>query len=219
MSDLFYDTLFTLGYPVFWVTGSPVVIGGEVTRRDGPFIVAATHSSAYDIPLLMRHTHRRLDFVSSTEVFAFWFARWLYGSMNAFPLDRSRPDPATVRIILDRLARGRVVGMFPEGGFRKGKASVVHSRKIRSGIGRIAQLANVPIVPAVIINSEVYSRFSSWLPLRRTRYGIFYGSPIDAVGESDEIEEKLVDAFVMLHEQLLHAMSLKASRSSSLSNR
>ncbi len=199
MSDLFYKALLTIGYPIFWVTSRPIVIGTEQTRRDGAYIVAATHSSPYDIPLLMLHSRRRLDFVSSREVFAHPFMRWLYGSMNAFPLDRSKPDPLTVRIILDRLHRGRVVAMFPEGGFRKGQDSVVYSRKIRPGIGRIALLANVPIIPAVIVNSGAYSRFLSWLPLMRTRYGIIYGEPITPNGEPEQIESQLVDAFVRMH--------------------
>ena len=35
----------------------------------GAFILAANHASPYDIPLLMRHVPRNIDFVSITEVF------------------------------------------------------------------------------------------------------------------------------------------------------
>ena len=208
MSDAFYDILYTLGYPAFWVSSSPTVLRAELTRRSGPFILAANHQSPYDIPLLMRHCAGRIDFVSIVEVFRNPFVAWLYGSMNAFPLDRSRPDPHTVRIVLDRLKRGRVVGMFPEGRFSRGQDSVVHSRRIRPGIGRIAQLANVPIVPCVLINSQAYSRFWSWLPFRHTRYGIAFGPAIEPSEDVDGVERNLVDQFVALHTELTSAMGL-----------
>ena len=42
----------------------PLVLHPERARRDGAFILAANHTSPYDVPLLMRHTPRRLDFVN-----------------------------------------------------------------------------------------------------------------------------------------------------------
>jgi 1-acyl-sn-glycerol-3-phosphate acyltransferase len=206
MSDPFYRFIRFSGRHVFWLSSRSTVIGVAHTRRPGPFILAATHSSPYDVPLLIRHTPPMLDFVSITEVFKNPLVAWFYGSLNAFPLERSRPDAPAVRVILDRLKRGRVVAMFPEGRICKGPASVVHSRRIRPGIGRIAQLANVPIVPVVIVNSGAYSRFSNWLPLRRVRYGLVYGEPISPDGEPEWIEQRLIEAFVSLHAELVRKM-------------
>ena len=202
MSDAFYRTLLVLGRPAFWTSSRPTVLNAAATARPGAFILAANHTSPYDVPILMLHCRRRIDFVSITEVFCNPFTAWLYGNMNAFPLERSRPDLPAVRTILDRLSRGRVIGMFPEGGFRVGEASVIHSRKIRSGIGRIAVLADVPIIPCIIIGSERYSRFTSWLPLRRTKYAVAFGEMIAPNATAEEIEAKLIDAFVALHTQL-----------------
>jgi 1-acyl-sn-glycerol-3-phosphate acyltransferase len=213
MSDAFYKVIRFLGRPAFWNNSVPTVLGATNMRRDGAFIVAATHSSPYDIPLLMRHVPRPLDFVSITEVFKDPFVAWLYGSMNAFPLERSRPDAPTVRIILDRLKRARVVAMFPEGGFRKGTDSVVYTHKINPGVGRIAQLSGAPVVPCVIVNSGVYSKFHSWLPMNGTRYGIAFGDPIfPARNEPGVIESKLVDALVSLHAELTRRMSTRLDK-------
>src|SRR4051794_40364904 len=178
MSDWFYTAVVTLGTHVFWLSSKPVVIGLEHTRGKGAFIIASTHQSPYDVALLMRHAVRHLDFVSTTEVFANPLLRWFYGSLNAFPLDRSKRDPATVRPILTRLERGRVVALFPEGRLRPGADSVVHTRQIRRGVGGIARMARVPIVPCAIINSVAYSRAASWLPIGRVKYGIAFGPPI-----------------------------------------
>jgi 1-acyl-sn-glycerol-3-phosphate acyltransferase len=202
MSDAFYNVVWTVCAPAFLVSGSPTVIGIEHTRRDGAFILAANHQCAYDVPLLMLHVRRKIDFVSIVEVFRKPLVGWFYGSLNAFPLDRSKPDSPTVRVILDRLTRGRVVGMFPEGRFRTGAASMVHTRQIKPGIARIAQLAGVPIVPCAIIGSPAYSKFKSWLPRKRTRYGLAFGKPIRPEGEPSSIELKLSDAIASLHGEL-----------------
>jgi 1-acyl-sn-glycerol-3-phosphate acyltransferase len=156
--------------------------------------------------LLIAHTPRLLDFVSIVEVFRNPMVGWFYGSLNAFPLDRAGPDSKTVRIILTRLARGRAVAMFPEGGIRAGVESVVHSRRIRPGIGRLAALSGACIVPCVVINSCVYGKPLSWFPFFRTRYGVIYGEPLRPDVLGDEIEGALVEALVALHARLRAAM-------------
>ena len=206
MSDAFYNALWCAGYPAFWTTSRPTVLNADVTRRPGPYLLASTHESPYDVPLLMRHVARNIDFVSITEVFQNPLVAWLYGSMNAFPLDRSRPDAKTIRVILDRLERGRVVGMLPEGRMQRGEKSVIHTRRIRPGIGRLARLAGVPIIPVAIVNSPAYGRATSWLPLRRIRYGVAFGEPIAPGGEPSEIEAHVVDAMVDLHRRLVVKM-------------
>jgi 1-acyl-sn-glycerol-3-phosphate acyltransferase len=201
MSDAFYRFVRFIGSPVFDMTARRTIRGLEHVPRTGPFLLACTHQSYYDVPLLIRNTPRLLDFVSITEVFRNPFVAWFYGSLNAFPLERSRADPATVRTILSRLERGRVVAMFPEGRIRSGADSVVHTGQIKRGIGRIAALANVPIVPCVVENSGAYARLGSWLPLRRVRYGVSFGPPIPP-GEPEQVEAALVEAFRTLHSGL-----------------
>ncbi len=207
MGDAFYRVVRRIGSTAFWVSGAPVIVGQENVPRTGPCLLAATHQSPFDVALLIRHTPRLLDFVSITEVFQNPIVGWFYGSLNAFPLERSRPDSKTVRVILDRLGKSRTVAIFPEGGFRRGSESVVSSRRIRPGTGRIASIAGAPVVPCVLIDSNAYARVSSWLPLRSTRYGVIYGTPIDPALPPEVIESRLVDAFVELHGRLAAWMS------------
>jgi 1-acyl-sn-glycerol-3-phosphate acyltransferase len=212
MSDLFYNLVWTAGWPVFWLTSEPTVIGVHHTARRDGFIVAANHRSPFDVPLLMRHTHRPLDFVSITEVFAVPVVGWFYGHMNAFPLDRSRRDSLTVRIILDRLARGRVVAMFPEGRIRRPGETVFDGAPLRSGVGRLAAMAGVPVVPAVLINTPAYLQWQNWLPINTIRYGIAYGRPLwprkelETAEAGKELESRLVAAMGELNRQLMAAM-------------
>jgi 1-acyl-sn-glycerol-3-phosphate acyltransferase len=155
----------------------------------------------------MRSSPKRLDFVSIAEVFAKPFVGWFFGNMNAFALDRGRRDSATVRIILDRLARGRSVAMFPEGHIRKPEQSVVRGAPFRGGVARIARLAGAPILPVVAWGTPAYSRFTAWLPHRRTRYGINYGEPIFVRDEADEpaAQQALAAAYPRLFAELMEA--------------
>lgn len=206
MSDVFYKVIRAIGRPCFWVCSRPVVVGLEHLPARGPFILAATHQSPYDVALLIRHADRLLDFVSITEVFRNPFVAWFYGGMNAFPLERSRPDAATVRVILNRLEAGRAVAMFPEGRICADEQSVVHTGRIRAGLGRIATLTGAPIVPCVIVNSSAFSRIASWLPLRRTVYGISVGEPMEPTGESADLERVYVETVQRMHADLVAQM-------------
>jgi 1-acyl-sn-glycerol-3-phosphate acyltransferase len=212
LSDAYYQVVHAIGSAIFWGTSRPVVLHRQRARRPGAFILAATHLSPFDVPLLMRHTPRKLDFVSIVEVFRNPFVARFYGSMNAFPLDRSKPDSPTVRIILDRLKAGRAVGIFPEGGIRRLKDSVLSGGRMRPSTARLAQMAGVPVVPAVVVNAQAYTRVSAWLPLKRIRYGVIYGEPIELRADLDKpeaiqaMEADLRAAFVRLHRELLGAM-------------
>jgi len=206
VSDHFYRTVRRVGSTIFALCSRPVVIGLEHVPRVAPFILAATHLSEYDVPLLIRHTPRPLDFVSITEVFRNPLAAWFYGSMNAFPLERSRPDAPTVRIILERLREGRAVAMFPEGSIRSEADSVISTRRIRPGLGRLAGIADVPVVPCVVLNSAAYRRPLSWLPLRRVRYGLIYGPPLVPNENAERLESDYILEIVRLHTLLRDAL-------------
>ncbi len=215
MSDLYYNVVHAIGSAIFCGTSRPTILHRERANRPSAFILASTHLSPFDVPLLMRHSPRKLDFVSIVEVFRHPFVAWFYGSMNAFPLDRSRPDSPTVRIILDRLARGRVVAMFPEGNIRRMEDSVLTGGRMRPGAARLAQMANVPVMPAVVVNADVYKKIGSWLPLRRIRYGVIFGEPILIRTDLEKneaakvLEDELKAAFGQLYRELTEAMATK----------
>ncbi|HEX4797086.1 MAG TPA: lysophospholipid acyltransferase family protein [Humisphaera sp.] len=211
MGDLFYNFIWTLGSPAFMTNGSATLLHRERVKRPGPFILASTHLSVYDVPLLIRHTPRILDFVSIVEAFRHPLAAWFLGTMGAFPLDRAKADSPTVRIILERLARGRVIAMFPEGTIRNERNSLLAGGPMKPGFIRMAKLANVPIIPCVVLGAGQYHHLKSWMPLRRTRYGIAYGEAIEIDRKSEEadqarIEAELRKAYVALFEELKEAM-------------
>lgn len=202
MSDAFYKTVRALGLHVFWLSSRPVVEGLGRVPREGPCLIVCNHTTPYDVPLLIRHTPRPVDFVSITEAFERPLLAWFYASLNAFPLDRRGPDASAVRTILDRLGRGRAVLMFAEGGIRRGERSVVRSGALTPGVGRIARLAGAPVTPAVVVNSVAYGRVWSWLPLRRVRYALAFGAPISPELSAAEIESAVTASMRSLYERV-----------------
>jgi 1-acyl-sn-glycerol-3-phosphate acyltransferase len=206
---LFYWTVVTVCRPPFFVSSRPLHLHVDRLPRDGAFILACSHLSPYDVPALMRSSPRPIDFVSTTEVFANPFVAWLYGHMGTFPLDRGRSDPKTVRIILDRLTRGRCVGMFPEGRIRKESESVINGGRFRPTLIRLAKMANVPIVPVVVWGAERYKHVASWLPLMRTKYGVIYGEPF-FVDDEEKGERQLAQDYQRLFVELRTASQPQA---------
>jgi 1-acyl-sn-glycerol-3-phosphate acyltransferase len=208
VSNWFYNLVWCACWPAFGVSSSPIVLHRERGRRPGAYLLAANHLSPLDVPCIMKETHRQIDFISIVEVFRNPLIGWFYGHMGAFPLDRGRVDTGTTRTILDRLKHGRVVGIFPEGSVQTDETSVLYGGRMKPGVFRIAKLANVPIMPVVIIGTRAYHRLWSWLPVRRVRYGVNFGEPIE-VREGEDLpalEARLREAFRALHEELKGAM-------------
>jgi 1-acyl-sn-glycerol-3-phosphate acyltransferase len=220
MSDAFYKIVRFLGRPAFVLSSSPTVLHADRLRTvSGAMILAPNHLSPYDVPCLMRSTPRLLDFVSIVEIFRNRLAGWFLGSMNAFPLDRSRVDPGTTRKILDRLERGRTVTMFPEGRIRTAATSVLAGAPFNASVTRVARLADVPIVPCVLLGTGAYGRAKAWLPLRRTRYAVNFGQPFHVDRDGDEksqcaqAAERLKQAYDDLYCELRAASGLTVADS------
>lgn len=210
MSSWYYYLVYSLGQPPLWMASSPVILHRERSRRKGAYILACTHFSPFDVALLIKETPRVLDFVSVTEVFRHPLARWFFTNMGAFPLDRWKPDSATVRTIYDRLSKGRVVALFPEGNLRTEETSVLNGGRLKPGVGRIALTAGVPILPCVLIGARAYHNWRNWIRFKRIKYGLIYGEPFTlkdaAEAEPAVFEERLRKVFQELHKELLDAM-------------
>jgi 1-acyl-sn-glycerol-3-phosphate acyltransferase len=217
VSDAFYNFVWGIGIHAFWVSSRPVVLHRDRLKRPGAYILASTHLSVFDVPCLIALSPRKLDWVSIVEVMRKPLVGWFYGSMNAFPLDRSRPDSPTVRVILDRLARGRVVAMFPEGNVRTPQTSVLGGGNFKPGVARIAQLADVPVIPCVIVGTDAYQRPRSWLPIKAVRYGVNFGEPLSIPKDVEKHEatklllDRLRQAYLQLHAELKSAMGTPRS--------
>jgi 1-acyl-sn-glycerol-3-phosphate acyltransferase len=211
MPDAFYRIVRAIGRPVVWSCSRATVLHRErVDRARGPMLIAPNHLSPYDVSCLIASTDQLLDFVSIVEVFRKPLAGWFLGRMNAFPLDRGRADPATVRKIVDRLERGRKVVMFPEGQIRTPARSLLNGGGFNPSVARLARLGAAPIVPCVVLGTGGFGRVSAWLPTKSVRYGVAFGEaiPVEQEADEDEALARLTRAYQNLYTELRSATGL-----------
>jgi 1-acyl-sn-glycerol-3-phosphate acyltransferase len=207
VSDWFYNLTCFVCRPAFTISHNPILLHTDRIPRRGPFILAPNHLSPFDVPCLMAISPRPLDFVSVTELFQNkWIARF-FTHNNAFPLDRNRVDTGTTRTIFERLEKRRAVVLFPEGNIRTPDKSVLKGGPFKPAVTRIARLANVPVMPCVILNTSAYLRLESWLPLRNTRYAINFGPLLhfdaksDPASDSDRLRQTWSALYAELHQR------------------
>ena len=178
MSDVFYKTIRGSCRIAIATSHRPTVLGRDCIPPVGPLLLAPNHVSWFDIPILVYHFPRILDFVALYALFAHPFMCWFYRNMNCIRYDRSGPDAAAVRAVLLRLRRGRIVSIFPEGKLCAYEHSLFTDQPLRPGVARLAMKAQVAVMPVVLEGTDVYRRFDSWVPFFRARYGIAFGEPL-----------------------------------------
>jgi 1-acyl-sn-glycerol-3-phosphate acyltransferase len=146
---------------VFGCVGRIHVIGRQNANRAGGFLLASNHISHFDPFLISLPVRRKIDWMTMAEFFRPPALGFFLRSIDAFSAERDRADLKTIRTAIDRLKSGRIVGIFPEGGIRDGARSLLEGAPLRPGAATLAQIADVPIVPCVILGTDrFYSKTS-----------------------------------------------------------
>jgi 1-acyl-sn-glycerol-3-phosphate acyltransferase len=189
------------------------ILHRERSRKTGAWILASNHISHFDPPLLSFACHRVVNWMAMEELFQPpWFG-WLLQSVRAFPVRRGKPDRQALRVATERLAEKRVVGIFPEGGIRDGTASVLLGGPMRPGIGLVAGLAKVPILPAVILGTDRLYNKRRWLSWGRTNLWIAFGEELTPPGPTAadrlQFENDLSTAWQNLRQEVVEHFGLR----------
>ncbi len=190
------------------------VVRREIANQEGGFLLAGNHISHFDPFIISSVVRRKIDWMAMAEFFPMPLLGFLLRAVDAFPANRDRADRTTIRTAIERLKDGRIVGIFPEGGIRDGKRSILEGAPLRPGASTLAHIAGVPILPCVIVGSDRLYAKKSWLPLRRTPIWIAFGDPIPAFPDLEKsaararIEHELAAAFKTLYAKLRETFSL-----------
>ncbi len=156
--------------------------GAELIPRDGGCIIACNHTRGPDFVLLAYASPRQIYYMAKTEIFAWHpLLTKLLKSVGTFPVERGKADATAIQTALDITRGGHVLGMFPEG--TRSKTGQLSRGK--SGVARIAMTAEVPVVPAVVINAPAV------LPglfkfRRRPLVTVRFGEPIKMDGNAED---------------------------------
>jgi 1-acyl-sn-glycerol-3-phosphate acyltransferase len=192
------------------------VLRPEYANRSGGFLLAANHISHFDPLIISGIVRRKIDWMAMAEFFPYPVIGLFLRAVDAFPADRDRADRATIRTAIKRLHDGRIVGIFPEGGIRDGKNSMLEGALPKSGVAALADMAGVTVLPCVILGSDRLYNKKSWLPLRRTPIWIAFGEPIARLSSEGKlanrqrVESEFAAALKNLSRELQETFSLTA---------
>ena len=190
----------------------PRLTGVANIPRTGPVILASNHLSFIDPVILPLVIRRRIHFLTASNYFAGrgfsgWVLKRFLLATGMLPIDRSggRASEASLATGLGVLARGEVLGIYPEGSrSRDGKL-----HRGRTGIARTILKARAPVVPVAMIGTDAVipvDGSSNWPRIRRI--GITFGMPLDfseyADGTDDGSVLRAITDTVM---QSIHALS------------
>jgi 1-acyl-sn-glycerol-3-phosphate acyltransferase len=162
------------------------VLHRERTLLPGSWMLAANHISHFDPPFLGVACLRKMDWMTSREFYRVpLLGLWMH-AVDTFPVDREKPDRASIRTAVSRLETGRVVGMFPEGGIRDGNRSVLQGAPLRPGLSALVEMSGAPVIPCIILGSDRLYAKQMWLPFRRAQVYINFGDPLRHTGTGKE---------------------------------
>jgi 1-acyl-sn-glycerol-3-phosphate acyltransferase len=181
---------------------------------EGGFILASNHISHFDPPIITPLFPRRIDWIGMSDLFRGRILRGLFRGLNVIPIARNEPDRAALRVAVQRLREGRVVGIFPEGGIRDGAGSIINGAEMKQGLTLLSTLARSPIIPCVILGSDRLYNLRNWLPWRRPQIWIGCGNPIppplEAGPQTKDFARQLFSSeIVKLKERLYEDFKLK----------
>ncbi|MGO4534069.1 lysophospholipid acyltransferase family protein [Leifsonia sp. 2MCAF36] len=159
----------------------PWVVGLENIPGDGPVILASNHLSFIDSVFLPLEVERRVSFLAKSDYFTRrglrgWATKAFMNATGQLPIDRSggKASEASLNTGLRVLARGKVLGIYPEG-TRSPDGKLYRGR---TGVARMILEAGVPVVPVAMVDTAKIMPIGRRLP-KIGRIGIIIGEPLD----------------------------------------
>lgn len=120
----------------------------------GGLILCCNHASSLDPIMMCAYFPRPIYFISKIELFRNKFVKFVLEFFNSFPVNREGVGRNAVGTAVEILKTGNVFGIYPEGT----RSPSGEMGEVRRGVGLIAYLGNVPILPMAIYNSKKVPR-------------------------------------------------------------
>jgi 1-acyl-sn-glycerol-3-phosphate acyltransferase len=166
-----------------WIT--PVQINGmENIPISGGYIGTANHLGRLD-PFLVYYILDRKDIIMlvAEKYRKYALARWLAYLVDAIWVDRFNADMVAMRETLNRLRKGWVLGIAPEG--TRSRTGTLGEG--RSGASYLAAKTGLPILPVAVIGTEDRLVFNKIKHLQRPRITVWVGKTytLPSLGRND----------------------------------
>lgn len=186
----FYRFVRFVGHVFFRLYNRCVITGNEHVPAKSPYLVVANHSSILDGIILGSSLPHPTHIMVKKEAFDNPMTGWFLRKALAFPVDRAKPDPTTIKTALRVLADGHVLGIFPEG--TRNLRGLI--RPFKSGAIKFAIRQKVPILPAFIANNHLLNPNGVMIP-RPVGLKVGFGEPVDVPGllQAGRTEQEIQD--------------------------
>lgn len=156
-----------------WMLTRTEVRGLENLPSQGPALIVSNHLGDADVIVGVAYTPVMVEAVAKAELYDFLFLGWLMDTYGVIWVHRGRPDRKALRVCLEALAEGRMIGIAPEG-----RESV--TGELEPGVGGAAYLAlksDVPVVPVTFTGTQNDRVIDNLRRLRRPVITLTVGSP------------------------------------------
>jgi 1-acyl-sn-glycerol-3-phosphate acyltransferase len=164
----------------------------DPTYEEGPAVIASNHRSFADPPVVSMAFRRPIGYFAKASLWKVPVIGQALRMFHGIPVDRNRPDAATMSAAVNLLKAGFRVLVFPEG-TRTKTGTLGH---LRQGPPLFARRAGVPIVPVYVMGSETAWQQGSPLPSLYGRLRIRVGKPVPIPAGLDG---KRADRFATLY--------------------
>ncbi len=144
--------------------------GQEYIPKQGAVILATSHRSFVDPPMVAGMCPRQIYFMARHDLFTIPIFGGLIRRLHAYPVHRGEFDRHAIKLTFDVLKEGQVVMIFPEG--TRTKDGLL--QPAFPGVGFIVHKAKVPVIPCYLEGS--YETFPSHIKFPKpgkiiVRYG------------------------------------------------
>ncbi|MBI4685977.1 MAG: 1-acyl-sn-glycerol-3-phosphate acyltransferase [Nitrospirae bacterium] len=174
----FFRSLFLISFKLFF---GFEVIGSKKIPETGGVIVVANHVSYLD-PMVVGSAikKRQATFMARHGLFKIPLIGLFVGSFS-FPINRDNPQPSSIKEAVNRLKRGELIVMFPEGGRRRDR-TVLDAKR---GVGLIAAMSNATVVPAFVDGTDRALPTGAKF-IKPAKIRVFFGDPIEIKEEKKD---------------------------------
>ena len=145
-------------YKVWWlILTGPIraywrirVTGRENLPRKGGVILASNHQSGLDPVVVGGVLRRPIYWLAKVEYVITPKVAWFFKSVGVIPVNRDAPEHEALEHAANCIRSGKQFGIYPEG-TRSPDGRVY---KGYTGVARIAEMTNAPVIPIAAINTR-----------------------------------------------------------------